>query len=32
MKYFKQAVEKKDADLAAFLTKSSDTASDDDNE
>lgn len=32
MKYFKQAAEKKDADLAAFLTKSSDTASDDDNE
>uniref|UniRef100_UPI003FEFE26C hypothetical protein n=1 Tax=Alloprevotella sp. TaxID=1872471 RepID=UPI003FEFE26C len=32
MNYFKQAVEKKDADLAEFLTKSSDTASDDDNE
>lgn len=32
MKYFKQAVEKKDVDLAAFLTKSSDTASDDDDE
>ena len=32
MNYFKQAVEKKDADLAKFLTKSSDTASDGDNE
>lgn len=32
MKYFKQAAEKKDADLTAFLTKSSDTASDDDDE
>lgn len=32
MKYFKQAAEKKDVDLAAFLTKSSDTASDDDDE